>query len=237
MNQPTVTEPPIPPAEQVAVSPPRTLSQDLQAVLEHAAGGPLTLGEVVAAIGQRGMALMLMIVCIPFLVPVPTMGLSAPAGFAVACYGLTVVLNIRPWLPGFLARRQLSNAALQRIVNAGLKLSHRAEKVLRPRLRFMTWPGVNAPIGISLMLLGFFLALPLPIPGTNAAPAVAILLLLAGLIERDGVFVLAGQIGAFVLLAGVGVVVYLVAVYGWSGFKAMVGWEEESGKSPAAPAS
>lgn len=237
-----VTEPPaLGPAETAAVSPHRpagrTLSQDLQAVLDHAAGGPLSLGEVVDAIGQRGMALMLMIVCIPFLVPIPTMGLSAPAGLAVASYGVTIMLNVRPWLPKFLARRQLSYGTLQRVVGVGLRLTHRAERLLKPRLKFMTWPGINALIGVSLVLLGLFLSLPLPIPGTNAAPAVGILLLLAGWVERDGVFVLAGQLCAAVLLGGAGVVAYLVAVYGWAGFKAMVGWGAEPARSPAtAPA-
>lgn len=197
----------------------KTLSEDLKSVLEHADGRAITIGEVVQVLGHRGMAVMLVILCIPFLVPIPTMGLSAPAGAAVALYGVAVALNVRPWLPGFIARRQISHASLERIVGTGVRLSARAERLLKPRLKFMTWPGINILIGISLIFLGFFMALPLPIPGTNSAPAFGILLLLLGLVERDGLFVLAGQVVALLLLGVSAVVVYFLVVYGWAGLE------------------
>lgn len=212
---------PPPPAARRGEAPiaTRTLSEDLKSVLVHADGRAITIGEVVQVLGHRGMAVMLVILCIPFLVPIPTMGLSAPAGAAVALYGLAVMLNVRPWLPKFVARRELSHAALERIVGTGVRLAGRTEKLLRPRLKFMTWPGINILIGVSLIFLGFFMALPLPIPGTNSAPAVGILLLLLGLVERDGLFVLAGQVVALLLMGVSAVVVYFLVVYGWAGLE------------------
>ena len=51
-------------------------------------------------------------------------------------------------------------------------------------------------IGIGLASGGIQLLLPLPplIPLSNTIPAISVVLLTAGLIERDGVFVLAGYI-------------------------------------------
>ncbi len=201
----------------------RPLSQDLQAVLAHADGKPISLRELTDVLAERGLAMVLAVSTFPFLLPVPTMGLSAPAGAAVAIYGVCLILGLKPWLPDFLARRQISHPVLEKVVGHATHWSRRAEKFLKPRLSFMLWPGVNILIGASLIFSGFFMALPLPIPFTNSIPALAILLLLAGIMERDGVFVLAGVFISATLAAVTAVFVYLVFVYGWQGVKHMLG--------------
>jgi hypothetical protein len=57
-----------------------------------------------------------------------------------------------------------------------------------------------------MLLAALVLLLPLPIPFTNSFPAWAILLLAAGLLERDGVFILAGYL---VFTAGVFYFIFL----------------------------
>jgi hypothetical protein len=49
-----------------------------------------------------------------------------------------------------------------------------------------------------ILLAALALLLPLPIPFTNSFPAWVILLLAGGLLERDGIFILAGYV-VFVL--------------------------------------
>jgi len=75
------------------------------------------------------------------------------------------------------------------------------EKFLRPRITFL----IDTPLLVQLhalvmLLAALVLLLPLPIPFTNSFPAWAILLLAAGLLERDGLFILAGYV---VFAAGV----------------------------------
>ena len=59
---------------------------------------------------------------------------------------------------------------------------------------------------VLMLLAALALLLPLPIPFTNSFPAWTILLLAAGLLERDGVFILAGYL---VFVAGVFYFVFL----------------------------
>ena len=211
-----------------ATIPPISLVQALQGILTHANGGPLTLREVVDVVGERGLALVVLVLTIPFLLPVPTMGLSAPAGAAVVIYGFSVMLRLKPWLPGYLARRQISNSTLEHTVSFAARISRKVEKLMRPRLKFMLWPGVNILIGLSLIFSGIFLALPIPLPFANAIPALAIVLLLCGVMERDGVFVIAGQIVAVATFAIFAVGIYLIIRYGWEGFKRMTGMNDET---------
>jgi hypothetical protein len=216
---------------------PRRLTDDLQTVLAHANGQSIRVRELVDVLQERGLAFVLMFTTLPFLLPVPTMGLSAPAGAAVALYGICVMFNLKPWLPGFIANRELSYPTLEKIVGFGVRTGRKVERLLRPRMKFMMWPGVNALLGISLILSGFYLALPIPLPFANAIPAAAILLILAGLIERDGVFVLAGQLICLAMTLLFAYVIYLVVKFGWAGAKAMLGIGEEPAAAPAgAPA-
>ena len=69
------------------------------------------------------------------------------------------------------------------------------EKLIRPRLTFLTdTPGLVQLHAVLMLIAALVLVLPLPIPFTNSFPAWAILLVAAGLLERDGLFILAGYL-------------------------------------------
>jgi hypothetical protein len=75
------------------------------------------------------------------------------------------------------------------------KLLRFFEKLLRPRLTFLTDTPLLVQLHAVLMLLAALaLLLPLPIPFSNSFPAWAILLMAAGLLERDGLFILAAYV-------------------------------------------
>jgi hypothetical protein len=208
-----VSEPAAAPHAPPAV-PLGSLTSALQEVKAHAAGGSLSIGEAVEVLRERGLAMVMVVLTLPFLIPVPLVGLSTPVGGAIGLYGLCLALQKKPWLPKWVTRRQMSAHFVERLVSFGSKWARRFEYFMRPRLKFMTWRGADTLIGICLIISSLFLALPLPIPFTNAMPAVAILLLLLGLIERDGVFVLVGQLISLMLLAIMIYCGYLITVYG-----------------------
>jgi len=94
-------------------------------------------------------------------------------------------------------RRQVPYQLLEKIVGFGLKLCVRMEKMVRPRMHFLQrWPGMINVIGLAIASGGFLLSLPLPpfIPFSNMIPAVSVILLTAGLMERDGLLVLFGHL-------------------------------------------
>jgi hypothetical protein len=187
--------------------PAQRLSDDLRRLLVIAAGRSLTLGELEAILQGRGFALFIMLLSLPFCAPIAIPGLSIPFGVVITFLGLRIVFGRKPELPSFILRKQVKYATLEKIVNLGLKLCTRMEKVAKPRMNFLrTWPGMINLIGLGLASGGIQLLLPLPplIPLSNTIPAISVVLLTAGLIERDGVFVLAGyamNIAAWVYFA------------------------------------
>ena len=66
----------------------------------------------------------------------------------------------------------------------------RAERLLRPRLQTLARPPFEYLLGAICLLLSIILFLPIPMG--NIPPAIAICLFALAILERDGVWVLAG---------------------------------------------
>jgi hypothetical protein len=187
--------------------PPRRLSTDLKDLLRLANGRALTLGELEEILQGRGFALFILLMSLPFMFPVAIPGLSVPFGIVVMLLGLRIAFGRKPSLPKFILQREIKYATLERIVGTGLKLCARMEKVVKPRMHFLQrWPGMLNLIGIGIASGGLQLLLPLPplIPLSNFIPAVSVVFLTAGMVERDGLLVLAGyvvNIGAWIYFA------------------------------------
>ncbi len=174
---------------------PRRLSADLRELLRETAGRAVTLGELEQILKGRGFALFLLLMSLPFAFPIAIPGLSIPFGIVIMLLGLRITFGMKPSLPGFILRREVSRPLLEKIIGYGLKLSTKMEKLVKPRMHFLQrWPGMINLIGLGIASGGFLLSLPLPplIPFSNTIPAVSVLLLTAGLMERDGLLVLFG---------------------------------------------
>ena len=184
------------PCEMLASPPaetPRRLSEDLRAILTHAEGRAITIDEIEGALRGRGVAMLILILAAPFIVPVP--GLSVPFGIAICLLGLRIAVGNRSALPRFLREKAVPHATLQRIVTGITRIVVVLERRIRPRMHFLrTHPRMVNLIGVGIISGGFILSLPLPIPFSNLFPAVSIMCLAAGLMERDGLLVLAGYV-------------------------------------------
>jgi hypothetical protein len=171
----------------------RRLSEDLRAILREANGRAMTIAELEDILQGRGFAMFILLLSAPFIVPAP--GLSVPFGIALMFLGLRIAIGQKALLPDFLLRRTLSYKTLDRIIRPLAAIAERFEKRIRPRMHYLqTHPWAINLIGVGIVSGGFLLSLPLPIPFSNTLPAVSILLLAAGLMERDGLLVLLGYI-------------------------------------------
>ena len=186
---------------------PRKLSEELAELRTRAGERAVTLREVLYVLGGRGYLLLVLLLALPFITPIPLPGLSTPFGLAIALIALRLSLGQRPLLSKNLQRRELPAGFIGRLFGVAGKVLHFLEKFLRPRVTFLTDTPLLAQLHAVLMLLAAVaLLLPLPIPFTNSFPAWTILLLAAGLLERDGVFILGGYV---VFIAGVFYFIFL----------------------------
>jgi hypothetical protein len=181
--------------------PPRLrVAEDLARVRAAAGPASVPLAQLVRAGGDRGFALVLVVATIPFVLPFPTLGLATPVGFALALAALGMMAGRPAALPRRLGALRIGPVALARAHAAAERASRVLAQVSRPRLRFMLGgPAgrskvlMRAGLGLSLFTAAVALGLPVPLPLSNFVPATAILLLATGVLEEDGLLVLAGH--------------------------------------------
>lgn len=168
-------------------------SQELRYLAQKFADRPVRLSEILAATQGRGFYLLLLLLGLPFLTPIPLPGFSTPFGFVVMLIGARLALGCLPWLPKAILQRELPARFIANVLAAASRIVRWMEVLLRPRLGFLHEQWIYRRIaGTLIMLSGLLLLLPLPIPLSNSFPAVTVVLLAAGAIERDGLFFLGG---------------------------------------------
>jgi hypothetical protein len=180
------------------------LSEDLQALLDHSGTGGMTVRAMEAALRGRGLAVLVVILCLPFLFPVSIPGVSTVFGVSIGLFGLRLATGRPPWLPEFLLDREIPAGLLQRILGYGLRGSRAIESLIRPRMRFLDrWPVMLQVSGALVAANGLLLAVPVPpmIPLTNTIPAVGIIALMLGRMEKDGAVTLIGYFFSLLAIA------------------------------------
>lgn len=101
-----------------------------------------------------------------------------------------------------------------------IELLRRAERLTRPRWPIMTGEAADVVIGVICILLAMMMAL--PVPFGDALPGLTLVIFGLGIIQRDGVFILAGLIGTaicgvYVTLVWTTVVAIVHGITNWFG--------------------
>ena len=180
----------------------------------------LPLRDLLAGLGRRAFGMLLLIATLPAFIPIPIGG--AISGPLVVLIGAQLLVGMRrPWLPKFVGERGPHRHALARFDRIISPWLGRLEKLVRPRLLWLLdHRAASVLTGLLLLLLGFMLALPIPL--TNYILGGLLLLFALGLLERDGALMLAAWIAGVIAIAVFGVLSGSLAevAAGWIG-KAM----------------
>ena len=194
------------------------LSRTLREVRAALRGEQVTLAELLALIGEQGLLLFVMFLMTPFLLPVSIPGVSTVFSLIVILVGLGVATNRLPWLPARLLNHAVAIDRLLPALDKGARLMERVEQFIQPRWLFLTHgPTVNRFNGLMLVLGGVLLLFPLGfVPFSNTFPGIAVLLLAAGLLQRDGLFVVLGYLMLTLTVVYFGALAYAVFIVGAS---------------------
>lgn len=181
-------------------------SEVLESILNRITTDRITLRDLMTMIGEQGLLLLCALLSLPFLFPVSIPGVSTVFGAGIVLIALAITVNRLPWLPDFLANRELETEKLVPVLNRGITFLRKIDRFLKPRLPYLTHGLVaNRVNGLALTFAGVLLMMPLSfIPFSNTLPGVAILLLSTGISQRDGLLVAGGYglIGLTVIYFG-----------------------------------
>lgn len=189
MSEPDNPLPSAPPA-------PQPLSEVLIEILRSdPPSGGMTLNTIFLWTGGRGIFLIVVVLCLPFLSGLAPPGLSTPFGTVVLWLGVRGALGKSQSLPFHIGERALPTG-FHKVLRGSIKVLHFLEKwLVRPRrTTWMNWSSARFLNGFLLASMALLLALPLPFPLTNMLPAYAIVLLALSMMEGDGFLIWIGYV-------------------------------------------
>ena len=155
------------------------------------AGERVSVGEIVAALGDRGLGVLIAIFAIPNMLPAALPFGNVVVGIFPLIFAVHLACGFdRLMLPAFIANRSISAASLKALVPRVAAVLSWFERLLKPRLPGVTGPHIERVVGVICVVLALITMVPIPL--AHNVPALALVLIGLGLIERDGLAIVIG---------------------------------------------
>lgn len=163
----------------------------------------VTLGELRDRLARRGFGLLMIVLALPTLIPILPPGSAAIIGLLYILLSLQMLFGKdEPWLPARVSRYRLSARTIRALRTRGVSFLRRIERFSRPRPLLLDERIISRGVALVVLLLGVILLSPLPF--LNTLPALAVLFMGIGLLNRDGVFIAGGLLITTVVLLVIG---------------------------------
>jgi hypothetical protein len=172
------------------------------------AGERVTVGEIVAALGDRGLGVLIAIFAIPNMLPSAVPLGNTVFGIFPLVFAFHLVCGFdRLMLPAFIANRSISASSFKALVPRIATVLAWFERLLRPRFPGVTGRSIERVVGAICMMLAVITMVPIPL--AHNVPALALVLIGLGLIERDGLAIIIGA-----AIGVIGTVIYGLVLVG-----------------------
>ena len=179
----------------------KTIStQALEDVVNKSSADRIAISDLVEAMNAVGFGLVLMIFAFGITIPLPP---PFPSVIAIPLVVFSLQMTIgysSPRLPKKFVNLSVKRSVVAMLVQKSSPLIRRVERILRPRLLFVTSKIGEKIIGFFSLLFSAFIFLPIPL--SNFIPGLGILIISFGLLGRDGLVVI---LGILVGIAGIAI--------------------------------
>ena len=174
---------------------PGSTSVPTSQVLIHAVRGEsekVSVRGILDALDARSFGLAVLLFALPSVVPMPP-GVPTVVGIILLIVAVQMVIGRHElWLPGILSKREFDRKSLVSAFEGLAPKLAIIERIMKPRLLFMTGRVGSVLIGIIVLVMAVVLIL-----------ALACAVLGLGLAQRDGVLVLIGLVTSVVAMVAV----------------------------------
>jgi hypothetical protein len=151
----------------------------------------VTVADIVAGLGDRGLGVLLAIFALPNILPSTVPFGNVATGLPPLIFAVQLMLGVELLiLPNFIAKRTVGTKMLKAMAPRIASVLSWFERLLTPRLPWVTVSRAEHIIGAICIVLA--LVSTLPIPFGHNLPALGLVLIGLGLIERDGLAILIG---------------------------------------------
>lgn len=169
----------------------------------------VSLNDILEMFHGRAFGIFLFFFSLPAALPLPAVGVGTVLGIPLLFLTVQQAIGRETvWFPKKMREKRVKKTTITRIISTARPWTRRIERLVKPRLEFMTH-------GLFARLIGIFgfimtLSVCLPFPMTNTVPSLGIALMSVGVISRDGLAVIAGAlIGSLWVCALVLITIFL----------------------------
>jgi len=168
------------------------VSEILEKVGQKQKGGKTKISELMEDFHENGILLAMIFFSLPVAIPLPyPPGFTTVMGIPLMILSIQMLLgNKKVSLPQKINDYELKNSTLRAISDKVVPRLVSVEKYVKPRFSFAKSVYCEQFIGFISLLAAFSVALPIPL--TNAIPALGIAVMALGLLNRDGLVIIVG---------------------------------------------
>jgi hypothetical protein len=163
----------------------------------------LTVEQIVKALGPASFGTSLMVFSMPEVLPITPPGMSAVMVIPTVIISSQLIRGKREIrLPKVLLKRSIPRKAFAAAVRAILPFLERVERGTRARWHWASNPVAKRFLGLFILMMAAVIALPAPFTATP--PAISIIIISLGMVERDGVLISLGILLGLATIAMIG---------------------------------
>ncbi|MGV3740817.1 MAG: exopolysaccharide biosynthesis protein [Burkholderiaceae bacterium] len=194
----------------------QSMAAQLDTIIKKLPSDRVTLAKILDMVGDGGLLILTGLLSLVFLIPVSIPGVSTVFGAAILLIAVSRLFRRNLWLPKSVQQREIASDKLGEVLQRAMAWLQRLEKIARPnRLKWLASGTMDTFNNLMLILGALLLMAPFGfIPFSNTLPAVALIFLVLGLLQRDGACILLGYLSNLativyfgVLIAGGGMVI------------------------------
>ncbi len=179
-------------------------TSNLLTALAALPGARISVATIIGALQDRAYALLVVLLGLPNCLPMPP-PIPLICGLVLAFVAAQMLSGrAMPWLPQALLSKSIGQGELAKAVARALPALTRLERISRPRLTVLGGAAAIPVLGLLILVLALGLIVAAPFIG-QIPLGLAVCLVGLGLVERDGLFIIAGAlIGAVGLMLSAG---------------------------------
>ena len=164
--------------------PPKTSALLLELRDAFPGDDPISVRDVLKRLDGRAFGLLLLIMALPNCIPnVP--GISTVFGILMVAPAIQMIFGAgSPWVPRKIADMKIEPVTFRKGIDFALPALIKIEKLVQPRLQFLTQKPATIWFGVQTIILAGVLILPIPLG--NWPPGMSVAALAIGLLQRDG---------------------------------------------------
>lgn len=176
-------------------------SESLQKIGHKRKNGKTKILEIMEDFHENGILLAMVFFALPVAIPLPyPPGFTTIMGVPLMILSFQLLIGSKKVrLPAKINNYEIKNSTLKMISNKIVPVIETIEKYVTPRLSFAKSVYCEQFVGLICFIAAAAVALPIPL--TNAVPALGITIMAIGLLNRDGIVIIAGFCVAIIGLA------------------------------------